>query len=316
MDLQPILDGIADKIGPHLSEGRVADYIPALARVEREQFGMAVITCKGETAQTGAADTVFSIQSISKVFTLTMALGKIGNDLWERVGREPSGSAFNSIIQLEREHGIPRNPLINAGAIVVTDVILSNRADPGGRGSGEAGIDAIREILDFMRSTAHDETIAIDREVAESEAAHGFRNASLANFMKSFGNMENSVERALRVYFHQCAIAMSCKQLARAGLFLAADGRDPISGKRIVTPSRARRINAIMLTCGHYDASGDFAFKVGLPGKSGVGGGILCIVPDIAAVAVWSPGLNKNGNSHAGTLALEMLARETGWSIF
>jgi len=316
MDLQPILDGIAAKIAPHLSEGRVADYIPALARVEREQFGMAVVTCAGKTAQTGAADTLFSIQSISKAFTLTMALGKIGNDLWNRVGREPSGSAFNSIMQLETEHGIPRNPLINAGAIVVTDVILSHRAERGSRGSGDAGIDAIQEILDFMRLVADDPSIAIDREVAESEAAHGFRNASLANFMRSFGNMENPVERSLRVYFHQCAIAMSCRQLARAGLFLAADGRDPISGRKIVSPSRARRINAIMLTCGHYDASGDFAFKVGLPGKSGVGGGILCIVPDVAAIAVWSPGLNKSGNSHAGTLALEMLARETGWSIF
>lgn len=316
MDLQPILDGIAEKIGPHLSEGRVADYIPALARVEREQFGMAVITCDGKTAEAGAADTLFSIQSISKVFTLTMALGKVGNDLWERVGREPSGSAFNSIIQLEREHGIPRNPLINAGAIVVTDVILSNRDLISEHGIGEPGYDAVQEILDFVRLTAHDPKIAIDREVAESEAAHGFRNASLANFMKSFGNMENPVERALRVYFHQCAIAMNCRQLARAGLFLANDGRDPISGKKVISPARARRINAIMLTCGHYDASGDFAFKVGLPGKSGVGGGILSIVPEVGAVAVWSPGLNKNGNSHAGTLALEMLAQEADWSIF
>lgn len=316
MDLQPILDGIAEKIGPHLSEGRVADYIPALARVEREQFGMAIVACSGETAKVGSADTLFSIQSISKVFTLTMALGKVGNDLWRRVGREPSGSAFNSIMQLETEHGIPRNPLINAGAIVVTDVILSNRTEMAERGVGEAGFDAVQEILDFIRGVAHDPGIAVDREVAESEAAHGFRNASLANFMKSFGNMENPVERSLRVYFHQCAIAMNCLQLARAGLFLAADGRDPLSGRKVVSASRARRINAIMLTCGHYDASGDFAFKVGLPGKSGVGGGILCIVPDVAAIAVWSPGLNKSGNSHAGTLALEMLARETGWSIF
>jgi len=316
MDLQPILDGISAKIRPHLSDGRVADYIPALARVEREQFGMAIVTCKGEAVQTGAADTLFSIQSISKVFTLTLALGKIGNNLWHRVGREPSGSAFNSIMQLETEHGIPRNPLINAGAIVVTDVILSNRSLISENGIGEPGYDAVQEILDFVRLTAHDPTIAIDREVAESEAAHGFRNASLANFMKSFGNLENPVERSLRVYFHQCAIAMNCRQLARAGLFLAAEGRDPISGTKVVSSARARRINAIMLTCGHYDASGDFAFKVGLPGKSGVGGGILCIVPDVAAIAVWSPGLNKNGNSHAGTLALEMLARETGWSIF
>ncbi len=316
MDLRPILDDIAKRTEPSLSEGRVADYIPALARVERDQFGMAIVTCTGESFATGAADVPFSIQSISKVFTLTLALGKIGNNLWHRVGREPSGSAFNSIMQLETEHGIPRNPFINAGAVAVTDVVLSNRDDPGSGGSGDASWDAIEEIVGFMRAVADDPSIAMDREVAQSEEAHGFRNASLANFMKSFGNIENAIDQCLRVYFHQCAIAMTCRQLARAGLCLAAEGRDPLTGKKIVSAERARRINALMLTCGHYDASGDFAFKVGLPGKSGVGGGILCIVPGKASVAVWSPGLNSNGNSHVGTHALEMLARETGWSIF
>lgn len=260
----------------------------------------------GTSACVGDADVPFSIQSISKIFTLTLALGKVGNNLWERVGREPSGSAFNSVVQLEAERGIPRNPLINAGAIVVTDVLLSNPDDK----------DVAGEVLNFMRRVADDDTIAIDEEVAGSEEATGFRNISLANFMRGFGNLENDVPDALRVYFRQCAIAMSCRQLARAGLFLAADGTDPILEKKVVRPERARRINALMMTCGHYDASGDFAFRVGLPGKSGVGGGILCIVPDVAAVAVWSPALNENGNSLAGTRALELLASRTGWSVF
>ena len=306
MKLDEILLRIREEVEPHLSEGKVASYIPALARVDPRKFGIAVATVDGRTYAIGDAEEPFSIQSVSKVFTLTLALGKIGNDLWQRVGREPSGSAFNSIVQLEREAGIPRNPFVNAGAIVVSDVLVG-----GGRPKG-----AVAEIVSFVRGLAGDDRIAIDAEVARSEAETGFRNVSLANFMKSFGNLHGAVEDALDVYFHQCALALSCVQLARAGLFLAGQGTDPVSGGRVLAPHRARRISALMLTCGHYDASGDFAFRVGLPGKSGVGGGILAVVPRQGAIAVWSPGLNANGNSHAGTIALERLAAETGWSVF
>lgn len=306
MSVQQWLDQTYAALEGRRGEGRVADYIPALARVDARKFGMAVVTTKGETAMAGDAQEAFSIQSISKAFTLTLALGQHGNALWRRVGREPSGSAFNSIIQLEAENGLPRNPLINAGAIAVCDAVL------GAKGATAAKT----EILDFMRRLSDDKSIVMDREVAQSEAQTGFRNASLANFMKAFRNLENPVAEVLDVYFHQCAIAMNCLQLARAGLFLAASGMDPISGARIVRSERARRINAIMLTCGHYDASGDFAFRVGLPGKSGVGGGILCIAPGHAAVAVWSPGLNANGNSLLGTEALEAIAKAANWSVF
>jgi glutaminase len=264
------------------------------------------VTVDGEAAAVGDAHDRFSIQSISKVFTLTLALDKVGDDLWRRVGREPSGSPFNSIVQLEHEHGKPRNPLINAGAIVVADVIL------GGRTSDQANA----EIVNFVRLLANDPDISIDPEVAESEWATGFRNRSLAYFMSGFGKLTNPVDDALAVYFGQCSIAMNCVQLARAGLFLAAKGRDPLAARKIVSPRRARRIAAIMLTCGHYDASGDFAFRVGLPGKSGVGGGILAIAPGRASIAVWAPGLNANGNSLVGTLALERLAAAAGWSVF
>ena len=306
LNLADLVARVYEDIQPQLGQGRVADYIPALARVDPRQFGLAIVTCKGETAAVGDCSVPFSIQSVSKVFTLTLALGRLGDTLWQRVGREPSGSPFNSIVQLEREQGIPRNPLINAGAIVVTDALLAGRGP-------RATID---EILNTMRSLAGDDGVTIDAEVAQSEADTGYRNASLANFMRAFGNITNPVECVLETYFHQCALRMNCVQLARAGLFLANDGIDPIAGRRVVDAQAARRINAIMMTCGHYDASGDFAFRVGMPGKSGVGGGILAIAPRHGAVAVWSPGLNAAGNSLVGVLALESLAKRTGWSVF
>jgi len=247
----------------------------------------------------------FSIQSISKVFALTLALGKVGDQLWQRVGREPSGNPFNSIVQLEAEHGVPRNPFINAGAIVVCDVNLG----------GSLPREAIGEFLRFMRYLADDDTIHVDNDVAQGEADTGFRNMALANYMRAFGNIRHPVEHVLGVYFHQCAVAMDCVQMAHAGRFLVGDGTHPGHG-RVVSAARARRINALMLTCGHYDASGDFAFRVGIPGKSGVGGGILAVVPGRASICVWSPGLNASGNSKLGTLALQRLAEETGWSIF
>lgn len=306
MALKRIIDGIAAAMAAERDRGRVADYIPALGRVDPARFGIAVATADGQLHVAGDADLPFSIQSVSKVFALTLALNRIGAGLWRRVGREPSGSAFNSIVQLEREAGIPRNPFINAGAIVVCDVNL-------GGGDAEA---AAAEMLAFVRRLAGDDAIAIDPEVARSEAEHGFRNAALANYMKAFGNLDHPVEAALQLYFNQCALAMSCRQLALAGRYLMAGGVDPASGATIVPPERARRINALMLTCGHYDGSGEFAFRVGIPGKSGVGGGILAIVPGRAAIAVWSPGLNERGNSRLGSLALEQLAEATGWSVF
>jgi glutaminase len=304
--LDLVVSEIADEMAQQPERGKVATYIPELARVDAKSFGLAVIDADGNVAAAGDADTPFSIQSISKVFTLTLALGKVGDRLWRRVGREPSGSSFNSIVQLEYERGIPRNPFINAGAIAVTDVILS----------GHQPREVLGEILQFMRFIADDPAIMIDESVAASEQRTGFRNVALANYMKSFDVLENPVDFTLGVYFHHCAIAMSCRQLAMAGRFLAHLGRNPSTGLSIVQPESARRINALMLTCGHYDGSGEFAYRVGLPGKSGVGGGILAIAPGKASIAVWSPGLDANGNSHLGRIALETLAKRMGWSIF
>jgi glutaminase len=291
---------------PATERGTVADYIPALARVDPAHFGMAVVLADGSVHLAGDATTAFSIQSISKVFTLTMALQRRGDKVWDRVGREPSGSAFNSIVALETEQGIPRNPLINAGAIVVSDMVLGN----------DEPRTAIGDVLRFVRDLAGDDSISIDSDVANSEAATGFRNTALAYYMKSFGNMGAEVEGALKLYFHQCALSLTCLQLAMAGRYLMLDGVHPVTGHSVIDVQLARRINALMLMCGHYDGSGEFAYRVGIPGKSGVGGGILAIVPGKASIAVWSPGLNARGNSLLGTHALEMLARETGWSVF
>lgn len=301
---------MSDQIAQHLAEiaaematrtdrGRVADYIPELAAIDPNQFGISVCLADGTQHSAGDSAVPFSIQSVSKVFGLAIALGRLGDQLWTRVRREPSGLAFNSILQLEHEAGIPRNPFINAGAIVTTDAALGPRQPR----------DYLAELLIFLRTAAGDEDIHINKSVARSETETGHRNFALAHFLKSQGNLTNPPDLVLGAYFHQCAIAMSVDQLARSGRFLAGF-------QRLISPDRVRRINALMLTCGHYDGSGEFAFRVGLPGKSGVGGGILAIAPGRASIAVWSPGLNAQGNSQLGTEALELLARRTGWSIF
>lgn len=304
MNLQPVLDAINAELRPLLgAEGQVASYIPALARVPAQQFGIALRTCDGQEASAGDADTPFSIQSISKLFTLTLAMRRLGDVLWERIGREPSGNPFNSLVQLENEQGRPRNPFINAGAIAVADRLVS---------LGHAKADLLA-----LMSELCGEPIAYDEEVAASEAVTGFRNIALANFMKSFGKIDNDVREVLSLYFHQCAIRMSCRQLARAAGFLCRDGAHPIDGEPEITTERhARRINALMLTCGTYDAAGDVAFSIGLPCKSGVGGGIVAVVPDKLTLCVWSPALDATGNSLLGLKALELFTARTGLSIF
>ena len=305
-DLQSVLDETAAELAGCGDRGEVSQSIPPLSKISPRKFGAAIAMVDGTLVSTGDAAEPFSIQSISKVLTLTIALGRLGDQLWQRVGREPSGSPFNSIVQLEHEKGIPRNPFINAGAIVVADAILA----------GHEPREVIGEILRLTRFLAEDDSILIDPQVARAERETGLRNAALANYMKAFGNLSYPVDHVLGVYFHQCAIAMTCQQLARAGLYLANGGCVPSTRHNVISSLRARRINAVMLTCGLYDGSGDFAFRVGLPGKSGIGGGILAIVPNRAAIAVWSPGLNSQGNSKLGIVALERIASRTGWNVF
>jgi glutaminase len=305
-DLTQLLAEISAEMATILERGKVADYIPELSKIDPSGFAMVVASNDGRIYSVGQAQHLFSIQSVSKVFTLTLALGIHGNAIWKRVGREPSGSAFNSIVLLEHEKGIPRNPFINAGAIAITDMVMA----------GHEPRETIGEILRFIQFLSGDESIVVDEDVAKSETVSGHRNYALAHYMKSYGNLTGVVEKTLGVYFHQCAIAMNCTQLAMAGRYLAQSGQHPDTAHQVISADRARRVNALMLTCGHYDGSGDFAFRVGLPAKSGVGGGILAIVPGVASIAVWSPGLNEYGNSLIGTLALERLADAMGWSVF
>ena len=303
MDFQPLLEEIVATLQPDLGRaGRVANYIPALARVPAAQFGIALRTCDGEEAHAGDSAVPFSIQSISKLFTLTLGMRELGETLWERIGREPSGNPFNSLVQLESEQGMPRNPFINAGAIAVTDRLVSR-------------FDAKAQMLALL-SDLCGEPVHFDEEVAASEAATGFRNFALANFMKSFGRIDNDVATVLDAYFHHCAVAMDCRQLARAAGYLCRDGVHPFTGRQVVTERQARRINALMLTCGTYDAAGEFAFRIGLPCKSGVGGGIVAIVPDRLSLCVWSPALEATGNSLLGMKALELFTAKTGLSVF
>ncbi|MFB7665544.1 glutaminase [Kitasatospora sp. NPDC056138] len=303
MDYQQLLHDAMATARRAPERGRPADYIPALAEANPESFGMALATVDGEVYGAGDWEQSFSIQSVSKLFTLALALAEGGDGLWQRVGREPSGNPFNSLVQLETEHGIPRNPFINAGALVVTDRLLELTGDAAG---------AVRE---FLRAESGNATIGTDDTVAASEARNGHRNAALAHFIASYGNLRNPVDSVLAHYYAHCAIAASCRDLALVGRFLARHGLRA-DGSRLLTRSEAKRINAVLLTCGTYDAAGDFAFRVGLPGKSGVGGGVLAVLPGRGAVCVWSPGLDPAGNSVLGVAALDALTTATGWSVF
>lgn len=283
--------------------GRVADYIPALAEADPTAFGMAIATVDGRVFGAGDWQQPFSVQSVSKLFTLALALAEGGDGLWSGLGREPSGNPFNSLVQLETEHGIPRNPFINAGALVVTDRLL------------ELTGDAVGSVLDFLRAESGDPAVAVNHVVAASEAEHGHRNAAMAHFMAGYGNLRNPVDDVLAHYYAHCAIETSCRDLALAGLFLARHGVRA-DGSRLLSRSEAKRINAVLLTCGTYDAAGEFAYRVGLPGKSGVGGGVLAVLPGRGTVCTWSPGLDAAGNSVLGVAALDALTTATGWSIF
>ena len=303
MDYQLILDNIYDQILPFANEGKQADYIPALAKVTPDHFGMCLNTVNGESYSIQDSGIRFSIQSISKVFALALALSIKGEDIWKQVGKEPSGTAFNSLFQLELEKGIPRNPFINSGAMVVTDILMNELKDPE------------NDFIDFVRALCGNDTIDYNMEVALSERQNGYMNAAIANLLKYHGRLTNDIEEVLMFYFKMCSIEMSCEELATA--FLAFTGYKPFNYKGFhLTSSQVKRLNAVMQTCGFYDEAGEFSYLVGLPGKSGVGGGIVAVHPLKYSVAVWSPRLNTKGNSIMGLKALELLTTYTAESIF
>lgn len=304
MDYQKIIDDLHLKHKNEVNKGKVASYIPELKKIDSDKFGINIYTLSNQSFGVGDYQELFSIQSISKVFALTLALNLIGKKLWKRVGVEPSGDPFNSLVQLEFEKGIPRNPFINSGALVVCDILISNLKNPK------------QELLDFVRKLTDNSNISFNKKVVASEKKNGFKNAAHVNLMKSFNNVKNNIEIVLDFYYHMCSIEMTCEDLSKSFLIFANDGILPHNNERIISLSTSKRINATMQLCGLYDEAGQFAFKVGLPGKSGVGGGIVSVHPDLYCITTWSPKLNKKGNSFLGFKVLESFTTITEASIF
>ncbi|GFZ84308.1 glutaminase [Aquaticitalea lipolytica] len=303
VDFQSVLDDIYTNLKDEVNRGLVASYIPELSNIDAQHFGIYLKHCNGQSYSVGDWNHKFSIQSISKVLSLSMALPLYSEAIWKRVDVEPSGNPFNHLSLLELENGIPRNPLINAGAIVIADVLVSHLKNPK------------QDFLNYVRDLANDQSIDYNYKVAASEKLTGYTNYAAANLLKAYNNLDNDVDEVLDFYFHQCSLEMNCQQLSNA-FYLFANHGISLQQKQYLTPSRAKRINAIMLTCGFYDEAGEFAFEVGLPGKSGVGGGIVSLLPNHFTIAVWSPGLNEKGNSLLGMQALEQFTTKTKLSIF
>lgn len=300
-----LLEEILNEVRPLLGQGEVARYIPALAEVNPKQLGIAIYTCAGESYSAGDADIRFSIQSIAKVLSLTLAMTRYSpSEIWRRVGKDPSGQPFNSLLQLEMEKGIPRNPFINAGALVICDMLQSRLSAPR------------QQMLTLVGKLCMQDNIHYDKTVAHSELQHSARNAAIAWLMKSFGNFNNSVSRVLENYFHFCALSMSCNELAHCFRYLASPAICESVFKQSLEGQHVKHINALMMTSGMYNAAGEFAWRVGLPAKSGVGGGIIAIVPGSMSIAVWSPELDEYGNSLVGTVVLEILTNRLGFSVF
>ncbi|WP_461643764.1 glutaminase [Labilibaculum euxinus] len=304
MEYQKIFTEILKKMDDYKDSGSPASYIPELRDVDPDKFGVHLITNTNQNYSLGDSEEKFSIQSISKVLSLVMAYKLEDEDLWKRVGVEPSGTPFNSLVQLEYDQGIPRNPFINAGALVICDVLVEHLEN------------SKEEFLHFVRTLSGNSSLEYCFRIAESEKLTSYRNASLINLMKDLGNIRNDIDTVLDFYFNLCSIEMTCSELARTFLFLASYGKDPITNEKFLSSSKSKRINAVMQLCGFYDEAGEFSFKVGLPGKSGVGGGIVAILPNQYSIAVWSPRLNKKGNSSKGMKFLELFTSETESSIF
>lgn len=309
VDLDQVLLEVAEVARPAAADGTVAGYIPSLAAGDTKSFGLAVVEMDGTEHVVGDVDVAFPIQSISKVFALVLAAQKadaakgVSEELWRRVGREPSGDPFNSLVQLEHEQGVPRNPMINAGALIVDDVLLDHCDD------------ARVSMLELLTEVAGEE-IGVDKTILGQEGTRGHRNRAMAYLMSSFGNLTHTVDEVLDIYVAQCAMAMTARQLARAVRFLANDGVDPATGREILSDGLARRVAALMLTCGTYDAAGEFAFSVGFPCKSGVAGAIVGASRARLGVCVWSPPLDGSGNSAAGRVALHELSERLDLAVF
>jgi glutaminase len=303
VEIEEALLRAGEAAAPEVGRGRLAEYIPSLAAVDPQQFGMVVASCDGQVHAVGDADVAFSVQSITKVFTLALVMAREDEAIWRRVGREPSGNPFNSFLHLDQDGGRPRNPFNNDGALVVTDRLQSLTGD------------ATRALHDLLRRESGRDDVGSDPVVSRSELDAGHRTMALGHLLASWGNLENTVETVIDQYVEQCATSMTCRELALAGLFLARDGVLS-DGTQLLSPRQTKRVNAVMLTCGTYDSAGEFAYRVGVPAKSGVGGGILAVIPDRGVVCVWSPALGPSGSSAAGLAALDAFTTYSDWTVF
>jgi len=304
MNYQDIIEKAFNYTKEQKNKGKIATYIPELANVDPNKFGAHMTSLRGTECGMGDCFENFSIQSIAKVLSLTLAYKLVGEKIWKRVDVEPSGTKFDSLLLLEINNGIPRNPFVNAGALVICDILISHLGN------------AKKEFLDFVRDISDLPDLVYSDLIADSEKATGYRNVALCNFIKSFGNIKNEPAEVLDFYFDMCSLEMNCQQLSRTFTFLANRGQKTSDGTKILSKSQSKRINALMLTCGFYDESGEFAFKVGLPGKSGVGGGIVALYPNNYTIVVWSPPLNPHGNSFRGMKFLEKLTTHSELTIF
>ena len=302
VSIDEVLGQIALMVRPHFGKGQKADYIPRLLDVPSDRFGMALCHVTGEEHTVGDADTAFSAQSLTKLWALGLALNRLGDEVWTKVGKEPSGTPFNYLSQLEHENGIPRNPFINAGALAVTDLLLGMVKRPD------------HLVRDFMGALSGAK-LEIDSEVERSEYETAHKNRAIAHLMKAHGVITHEVEDVISAYCGQCALTITCRQLARAALPLAAKGFSPLLEETIFPERLTRRLNALLLTCGVYDSVGSFAYRIGLPSKSGVGGGIVAIVPGQASLAVWSPELDRYGTSVVVAAALEAFSGMMNCSV-
>jgi glutaminase len=305
--MKSLLETIINNNRDYVKQGKVATYIPELSKADPNTLGICVVTLEGDEYCAGDFETKFTMQSISKVITLMLALLDNGKDkVFSKIDMEPTADTFNSISSLEtRDPHKPLNPMINSGAIATVSMI-----------AGDSPEHIFNRILKFTKKIAGNPEIGFNEGVYRSEKATGHRNRALAYFMKSTEVMDQDVEKVLDVYFKQCSIEVTCRDIARIGAMLANDGVLPWSGEKVIPRSIARVVKTIMVTCGMYDASGHFAIEVGIPGKSGVGGGILAAVPRRMGIGVIGPALDVKGNSIGGFKVLEELSREMDLNIF
>lgn len=304
--MQNFLKSIVKKNILLTEKGNVANYIPELDKAKKDALGICILNTEGKKYFEGEINQKFTIQSISKIIVLMLAIIDNGEEyVFSKVGMEPSGDPFNSIKKLETSsRKKPYNPLINAGAIAVTSMI-----------HGKNNKEKFQRILDFIKKISEDNSLDINYKVYCGESETGNRNRALGYFLKSQGIIEGNIEEVLDLYFKQCSIEVTIETLAKIGLFLARNGKNSL-GEQIVSPKIARIIKTLMCTCGMYDESGEFAVKVGIPSKSGVGGGILSVVPNQMGIGIYGPSLDKYGNSIGGIGLLEDLSLHFNLNIF